>query len=294
MEELQTITLKNEFLSITIHRHGAELTHLKRGDTEYLWQADPAFWKRHSPVLFPIVGSVWEGKFRMDGREYAMSQHGFARDMDFDLAFSSDSEAVFELRSSEETMLKFPREFVLQIRYSLCGREIDVHWCVKNCSTKQTLDFQIGAHPAFYYRSSEGASVKGYFSVDCTSDLHYQLIGEKGCADVAHDYPLQLDAEGLLPITASTFERDALIVDDAQVRRVTLHDSQKRPYLQLRFTAPLVGLWAPSPASPVVCIEPWYGRCDRVGFTGEFCERDWVNHLAPEGEFNGGYTIEIL
>ena len=294
MEELQTITLKNDFLSIMIHRHGAELIHLNCGDVEYLWQADPAFWKRHSPVLFPVVGSVWEGKFRMDGREYAMSQHGFARDMDFDLISANNSEAVFELCSSEETLAKFPRAFALQIGYRLRGREVEVHWCVKNLSAEQTLDFQIGAHPAFYYRTTDDTSVKGYFSFDRTAGLHYQLIGEKGCADVAHDYPLMLDPEGFLPITATTFDRDALIVDQSQVQRVTLHDSQKRPCLQLKFTAPLVGLWAPSSSSPFVCIEPWYGRCDRVGFTGEFCDRDWVNHLAPETEFNGGYTIEIL
>lgn len=78
-------TLKNDILSIAVDNHGAELTSINKNGVEYLWQADPAFWKRHSPVLFPIVGSVWEGKYIVDGKQYSLGQHGFARDMDFEL-----------------------------------------------------------------------------------------------------------------------------------------------------------------------------------------------------------------
>ena len=103
--------LSNGILTIEVSSHGAELSSLKCGDTEYLWQADPAYWKRHSPVLFPIVGSLWNGKCRIGGKEFEMSQHGFARDMDFTLVSKTDNELWYRLVSDESTMRKYPFPF---------------------------------------------------------------------------------------------------------------------------------------------------------------------------------------
>ena len=91
-----------------------------------------------------------------------------------------------------------------------------------------------------------------------------------------------------------TFDKDALILEGSQVRRVTLYNKEKAPYLSLHFDAPVVGLWSP-PAknAPFVCIEPWYGRCDKAHYTGEYKDKDWVQHLQPEEVFKGKYTIEI-
>lgn len=70
-------TLSNKLLTVTASSVGAELQSIRSNLTghEYLLQGDPFYWKRRSPILFPIVGTVW------DGKEYAMNQHGFARDM---------------------------------------------------------------------------------------------------------------------------------------------------------------------------------------------------------------------
>ena len=119
-------TLKNEILSVLVKEHGAELASIRKGSTEYLWQADPAFWGRHSPVLFPIVGSVWEKRYRVGGREYGLGQHGFARDMDFSMVSSSDAEVRYRLESSEETLEKYPWPFVLEIAYRLHDNKLDV------------------------------------------------------------------------------------------------------------------------------------------------------------------------
>ena len=58
------IKMENDVLSVEIAEHGAELTKLynKKTGTDLLWDAEPKFWKRHSPVLFPIVGSVWDSE----------------------------------------------------------------------------------------------------------------------------------------------------------------------------------------------------------------------------------------
>lgn len=287
-------TLKNDILTIGVKDHGAELCSIRKGDTEYLWQADPAFWTRHSPVLFPIVGSVWNGRFKVGGDEYRMGQHGFARDMDFTLIDHAEDRIRYRLESSDETLAKYPWPFSLEIAYRLRGNKVDVIWEVTNLSD-HPMPFQIGAHPAFYYPDYKAdTKERGFFSFDRSEDIEYILIKEKGCADPEAKYPLQLK-DGMLPIDTSSFDRDAFIIEDSQVGKVTLHRQDGTPWLALSFDAPLVGLWSPpGKNAPFVCIEPWYGRCDRVCFDGQFVDRDWVNVLSPGDTFHGEYSIEIL
>ena len=72
--------LKNEELTLTVISAGAEMKSLKDNKTEqeYLWQADPKFWGRTSPVLFPIVGNYLQKQSVYEGKTYTLSQHGFA------------------------------------------------------------------------------------------------------------------------------------------------------------------------------------------------------------------------
>lgn len=287
-------TLTNQELSIRVSRHGAELCSILCNGKEYLWQADPAYWKRHSPVLFPIVGSLWEGEYRHNGQAYRLGQHGFARDMDFELVREAADELRYRLTDSEETLRKYPFPFALEIGYRLECRCIHVLWEVENRGTEE-MHFQIGAHPAFYFPGYEAErEERGYFGFDRREGLEYVRLAGKGCADPAVHYPMPLDGEGLLPLDTHTFDIDTFILEDGQVGEVTLYDPQKRPCLSLRFDAPVLGLWSPpGKNAPFVCIEPWYGRCDRAHFAGEYKERDWVQHLAPGAVFKGGYVIEI-
>lgn len=286
-------TISNSQLTLRVSNHGAELCSIVCNGKEYLWQADPAFWKRHSPVLFPIVGSVWDNEYRINGIPYPLSQHGFARDMDFELIMERPDELRYRLTDNEETRKKYPFPFCLEIGYRIKGKQIEVQWEVKNTGNEE-MYFQIGAHPAFYFPSFDAESdERGYFGFDRTERLKYILITEKGCADPEHAYPLEL-TDGLLPLDTHTFDKDALILENSQVKKVTLYNKVMQPYLSLHFTAPVVGLWSP-PArnAPFVCIEPWYGRCDRAHYTGEFKDRDWMRRLAVGEVFNGGYTICI-
>ena len=287
-------TLSNSELTLRVSSHGAELTSIVRNGHEYLWQADPAYWKRHSPVLFPIVGSVWQGEYRVDGQVYPLSQHGFARDMDFELIHESADELRYRLTDTEETRKKYPFPFVLEIGYRLHGQCIDVLWQVTNPASTD-LYFQIGAHPAFYFPNySPSDPRRGFFGFDRTEGLSYIRIAEKGCVDPDMHYPLEL-TDGLLPLDTHTFDIDTFILEDGQVRKVTLYDNDRHAILALHFDAPVLGLWSPpGKDAPFVCIEPWYGRCDRAHYAGEYKERDWVQHLAPGGVFRGGYTIEIM
>ena len=286
-------TISNKQLTIQVSPHGAELCSIVANGKEYLWQADPAFWKRHSPVLFPIVGSVWENEYRNEGIPYTLTQHGFARDMEFTLISEKEDEVRYRLVSNEETLHKYPFSFCLEIGYRIQGKKIEVMWEVKNTGDKE-MYFQIGAHPAFYWPEFDASnSERGFFGFDKENGLKYILISEKGCADPSTEYSLEL-TDGLLPLDTHTFDKDALILENEQVRKVSLYNKEKQAYLSLHFNAPVVGLWSP-PAknAPFVCIEPWYGRCDRAHYTGEYKDKDWMQHLQPEEIFQGGYTIEI-
>ena len=285
--------LSNETLRVEVSAHGAELQSIRKGDVEYLWQGDSRYWGRRSPVLFPIVGSVWEARYRVDGTEYQLGQHGFARDMDFTLVCATDTEVRYRLESSEETLAKYPWPFVLEIAYRLHDNKVDVIWEVTNPSDKE-LPFQIGAHPAFYYPDYDPQTKeRGFFSFDKKEGIDYILISEKGCAETAVEYPLPLK-DGMLPLDTSSFDRDAFIIEKSQVSKVTLHRQDGSAWLSLSFDAPLVGLWSPpGKNAPFICIEPWYGRCDRAHYQGEYKDKDWINTLAPGEKFSSVYTIEV-
>ena len=200
-------TLKNDVLTVQVAEHGAELQSIMKGATEYLWQGDPAYWGRRSPVLFPIVGSVWEKRYRVDGVEYELGHHGFARDMYFVLVSATETEVRYRLESTEETLKKYPYQFVLEIAYRLHGNSLDVIWEVTNPDAEKVMHFQIGAHPAFIYPDYDLQNKeRGYLVFDRTEDLQCIRIKEKGCVDAVTRYPLEIPADGKLPLASDTFD----------------------------------------------------------------------------------------
>lgn len=304
-------TLSNQHITIRVSSHGAELTSLVYQGREYLWQANPEYWKRHSPVLFPIVGSVWDGHYHSQGHDYTLGQHGFARDMQFQLLTHSADEVFYLLESSTQTHTLYPYDFRLEIGYRLRGKSVEVIWRVINTTTS-AIHFQIGAHPAFYWpmlSSFERTDLKamenhlattdqrGYFSFGLNAPLQLQAtaIVDKGCVDINTHHTYSTSPDGRLPLTVDTFDHDALVLEDSQVSQVTLHDQQGNPYLTLTFPgAPVVGLWSPPhKRAPFVCIEPWYGRCDRTNYHGDYEQKDWMQHLDAGQTFEASYFIEL-
>lgn len=287
-----TTTLTSDLLTINIATHGAELCSIiDRSGREYLWQADPRYWKRHSPILFPIVGSVRDGHFTIDGRQYSMSQHGFARDSDFTPLGSTGDEAWYELTSSDTTLAAYPYKFRLQVGYRLTGETVTVIWRVTNTDDRD-IYFQIGAHPAFYYPDYGSDGERGYLWFDCEDSFTYLRIGDGACASLTpHSQPLD---GHLLRLDTHTFDIDTFIIEGSQLTSVALLDRERRPHLTMQFDSPLLGIWSPPRKdAPFVCIEPWYGRCDREGFEGEFRDRDHVNRLAAGQTFEASYKIII-
>ena len=288
-------SLSNDVITLHISEHGAELTSIRAKGNEYLWQADPKFWNRHSPVLFPFVGRVWNNEYRIDGQVLPMGQHGFARDMEFEQTAKGEHELTFTLLSNAASLAKYPFPFILEISYKLINNSIIVSWNVTNTGDTD-MHFQIGAHPAFYYRDLDIESDKrGFLDFGRgVSELEYIFPTEKGCTNCERRI-LKLD-DGMMEITTSSFDCDTYIFDKKQLNKITLTDKNKQPYLSMSFDTPLVGVWSPAatrPDVPFICLEPWFGRCDSVGYTGELKDRDCIEHLAPGEKFSTSYTITL-
>jgi len=288
--------LKNEKLEAKIRSKGAELVSLKKGDTEYMWQADPAYWGRTAPILFPFVGSLNGKQYRYQGKTYEMGQHGFARDMEFAFVSEADNRLVMRLSETEESMEKYPFRFLLELSYELKEDGLLVGWSVKNTDEK-TLYFSIGGHPAFNCPLGGKGSQSEYMLRFMKDGKPLQgivsaIIGEGG---LVTEGTLEFGLEdGYLPITPDLFATDTIILEDGQADAVSLIDPDGKEYLQVRFSMPLVGIWTPiRKNAPFLCIEPWYGRCDDAGFAGELPEKRWGNALEPSETFTASYTIMV-
>lgn len=284
--------ISNDKITIQADSLGAELKSLKSvpDNREYMWHGDPAYWGRTSPVLFPIVGGLKDGVFRLDGQTYPMGQHGFARDMEFQLKSQVASEIWFTLNSDEETLKKYPYPFQLEIGYELAERTVIVKWRVVS-QGKEPVWFSIGGHPAFLCPIDPGTDQTQYRLVFDTKESIVSSCIEGGLLGKnKKTYALR---DGILPITSDLFDEDALVIEKDQAHSVALARPNGEPYLTVEFDAPLFGIWSPpKKKAPFICIEPWYGRCDSVDFAGDFKEREWTQQLS-EGTFEAAYRITI-
>lgn len=290
------IKLTRGAMAAEISPLGAELQSLSRNGTEYLWQGNPAFWGGRSPLLFPNTGRVWDNQYRHNNKTYNIDIHGFARKMEFTVVEHTADKAVFGLHSTDDTMEQYPFPFMLFVTYQLTDNGLSVTWFVRN-EGQEEMHFQIGAHPAFNLPDFDPAdAVRGYFSFGTDKPMNYLIPLEKGCVDPTRPTELKLDAGKMLPITAKTFDIDTYVIDSADISHCTLLTPERVPWLTVRFHMPVLALWAPTaqhPDCPFVCIEPWCGACDTVGYDGILADRRIINHLAPAAHFLNTYSIEI-
>lgn len=284
--------LENDVLRVEIAEMGAELMHIfdhRRGD-ELLWQGDPTYWKRRSPILFPNVGRSWKNEVMINGKRYPTSQHGFARDRAFVCEEATKARAVFLLREDEESLKRYPFSFELCIAYALEGGMLTVRWNVYNPGAEE-MCFTIGGHPAFRFAGAqERKEDYQLFFPGKTALESLRLDPASGTALPERAERIAL-ADGRLPLTDALFEGDALILDGAQVDEVWLCHRNGRPRVgMLSPDFANFGIWSVKGA-PFVCLEPWAGRCDDVGFDRELRDKPNVNRVAPGENFEKHYSI---
>ncbi|MGN0405727.1 MAG: aldose 1-epimerase family protein [Bariatricus sp.] len=289
---MERFQIRNENLTLEIDAHGAEMKSLidNRTGQEYLWCGDAAYWGRTSPVLFPLVGNYREKRSCFDGKWYSLSQHGFARDMDFERVSEKDDEIWFALEDSPETLEKYPFGFRLELGYRLQGRTVEVLWRVTNKNDRE-MYFSIGGHPAFNCPLRDGEKQTDYrIGFDTCEPLVVSVLDQNGTLSERKKV-LEL-TDGMLQITDAMFDEDALIVEHDQAHKVALYTPEGEKYLEVKFEAPLFGIWSPvGKHAPFVCIEPWYGRSDRADFGQKLEEREWGNVLKAGEIFTAAYQI---
>ena len=282
-----TTTISNSNLTAKLNHLGAELFSLKNYENkEYIWEGNPAFWGKHSPVLFPIVGTLKNNLFHYKESEYHLSRHGFAREMEFELVEKSEESATFSLNSSIESKKVYPFDFELQICYSLEGNKLNIDYKVIN-KNDFIMPFSIGAHPAF-------ALPKPF--------ENYALLFESN--EILTSYELENDLlsdncttikiiDNQIPLTYSLFEKDALIFKKLKSKSITILENQN-PLLRVRFDDfPNLGIWTKSNA-PFLCIEPWLGYSDTIRSTGNILEKEGIQLLEAKKSLNCNFNIEIL
>ena len=272
------VTISSGRLTAGIAALGAELQHLTDRDGRDLqWDGDPAFWTGRAPILFPVIGLLEDGSYRFDGISYPMPKHGFARHATFETVDRSSDAVTFRLAASDATRAIYPFEFRLNIRFSLADATLSVAATIANAG-ESAMPASFGFHPA----------------------LRWPLPFGQPRADHAirfeHDEAApvrRIDANGFLlpgpvptPVAGDTLTlRDELFVDDALIfdrlasRRVS-YGAPTGPQLKVDFADfPTLGVWT-KPGAGFVCIEPWQGFSDPVGFAGDIRDKPGIIEIA--------------
>jgi galactose mutarotase-like enzyme len=287
------IILENEHLRATIEPKGAELQSLfnKQTGIEYMWSGDAAYWGKHSPVLFPIVGGLKNDTYYFEDKVYKLPRHGFARDKIFAAEKISGTEAVFTLTEDEQTLKVYPFVFTLQLRYSLNEAAISCTYEIYN-SSKSDLLFSVGAHPAFAVPLTNNTVYADYYlQFNTTETLQRWKLKEGLVSSVTEVLPVE---NNTLLLNAALFYEDAVVLKNMQSNSITLGCRKHRHGLHFKFNNfPFFGIWAAKDA-PFVCLEPWCGIADGVNLNQQFKDKEGINVLPVNEHWQRTWSVECF
>ena len=284
------IQLQNDHLSITISEKGAELQSVKLNNLEYLWQADPDYWGKHAPVLFPIVGELKDGKYFFDNKEYHLSRHGFARDKMFEVKQTGTS-VTFTLHSDAATLAVYPFQFIFQVKYEIKHTTLFCSYIVQNVNDGD-MYFSVGGHPAFRVPLNDKLQYTDYtLAFDNDSTLERFLLNNGLTNDTT--VTLGLD-DKKLPLKSSLFYNDAIVLKHISSNEIKLYTDKDPHGLKFMFEGfPYFGIWAAKDA-PFVCLEPWCGIADNIHHNGELNNKEGINQLAAGATWKRIWSVELF
>jgi galactose mutarotase-like enzyme len=287
--------IENDELLVELKTAGAELTRVysKETELEYLWNGDASFWGRHAPVLFPIVGQVKNKTYVVEGSEYHLSQHGFARDCEFVIVNQEKDEVSFEVSYSEETLAIFPFKFTLQVSYRLVGNQLIVNYQVVNKDEKEIL-FSLGGHPAFNCPLVDGTSFEDYYlqfqEQETVNQLH--LNTSTGLRNGNEE---QVKIGKRIDLNYDLFDNDALIYEGLKSSEVSLLSTKHKHGLTFGFADwRYLAFWTKEKSAPFVCLEPWCGITDADDSKGDFSNKLAVEKLGVEKRFTIDYSVKFF
>ena len=285
--------IENKLLRAVINPKGAELSGLfnKKEELEYLWNGDPAFWGKQSPVLFPIVGTLKGNSYLYKGGSYQLPRHGFARDRSFEVEKRAGDSKLFLLKSDMETQKVYPFDFEFRIHYSLEENKLIVSYEIKN-SGEEDLYFSVGGHPAFKLPLVDNTAYEDYY-------LEFEKKETAGRWPISGDGLIEkepvpaLNETNILPINKLLFAKDALVFKNLNSSFVKLKSDKTRHGLTFHFPGfPFLGIWAAEGAD-FICIEPWCGIADTIDSDQQLVNKEGIISLKKGEEFKRVWSAEV-
>jgi galactose mutarotase-like enzyme len=289
--------IKNDFMRVGIDKLGAEIVSIatlgEEIEKEYIWQGDAKYWLGHAPIMFPICGRLYEGKYTYLGKTYEMPNHGIARSSLFRVTAAKDDELTLTLEANDATREKYPFEFRFDVTFKLVEKTLEVIYSVKNVDDKELI-FTLGGHPAFnvplnpettfedYYVEFENAcdAMRVDFSPTCFCTKNDKLFmgGNVKRIDLKHEL----------------FDDDAIFLYNTD-KKITLKSDATSDSVTMTFdNMKYIGLWhAPKTDAPYICIEPWCGIPANEGVIDDLETKEEMIHLPAGFSFSNSYKVEI-
>ena len=287
-------TIEDQQLRINIHPKGAELQSIfhKGLQTEYMWNGDPALWGKHSPLLFPIVGTLKDNTYYFADKAYHLSRHGFARDREFAVESQSPDSISFLLGSDQVTRAVFPFEFELRVIYRLLPEGLTTTYRINN-PAQTPLYFSVGGHPAFRVPLAAGTEYTDYYlEFDKEENAPRWPISKDGLIE-REPQVLLVDAK-MIPLTKELFAKDALVLKGLRSSGISLRSARTERGLRMVFPGfPFLGIWA-APGADFVCIEPWCGIADSVDSKQQWTGKEGINRLEAGEAFERTWTLSLF
>ena len=283
-------TLKNDTLTVNISSRGTEIMSVYGNGCEYIWQGNPEFWASRAPILFPICGRLFGGKYVWQGKEYEMILHGFARTCEFDLVRAESTYIEFKLTSNEDTRVSYPFDFTLNVSYTLEGNTLKAAVVIKN-DGNTVLPATFGVHPGFNVPLDSGSFEDWYieFGEECAPNL---LVASDACLNTGIKKAYPLKDNKILPLRHDLFDNDAIYMDRVS-RSATLKSNKSQRFLTLKYNdMPYLCLWhKPRVSAPYVCIEPFCGLPSFDGITDDMATKNDMFHITPQSSKTVTYDI---
>jgi galactose mutarotase-like enzyme len=286
------VSLRSHELTAEIDPHGAQLSALTdRAGHDLLWDGDPAVWAGRAPLLFPIVGALVGGSYRLGSKTYQLPRHGFARGKVFSTENTSSSSADFRLSADDVTLQAYPFRFELDIHFELTGPTLSLTTWIRN-KGDAAMPASFGYHPAFRWPLPFGQPRSSHFiEFETDEPAPVRRVGAAGLLTPdRHPTPV---AHSRLALTDALFQDDVLIFDQIKSRSV-IYGSNDGPRIKVSFPDALyIGIWT-KPGAQFICIEPWHGVADPEGFSGDFTEKPGVFVLAAGEALSTTMAITLM
>lgn len=287
-------SLRNSLMEIRVESLGAELTGMKEltTDTEYIWQKNPEYWAKSSPILFPFVGALKDGRYFYEGKKYNLHlKHGFARDYEFQMSGQGDDYLEFLFVSNDETKKIYPFNFKLYVKYIIKDKNLKIEYKIENTGEKE-MYFSLGAHPAFNTPIGNGIEFSDYYL-----EFEKEETGEVKTFNgtlISSQKKIKAFEGRILNLNKNTFANDALIIENPNSKIVYLKNSKNSKGIKFVYKGfKYIAFWN-KPGAEYVCLEPWNGISDFDNASGNLKEKIGIEKIEKAEVYHRALDITIL